>query len=39
MRKAAIIFVTEQEKIPFRFKGSEALQMVVTITKIVREHE
>lgn len=38
-RKAAIIFVTEQEKIHFRFSGSEALQMVVTITKIVREHE
>ena len=39
IRKAAIIFVTEQEKIAFRFRGSEAQQMVVTITKIVREHE
>ena len=39
IRKATIIFVTEQEKIPFRFGGPEAQQMVTTITKIVRENE
>lgn len=38
-RKTTIIFVTEQEKIPFRFKGTEALDMATTISKIVRKYE
>ena len=38
-RKATIIFVTEQEKIPFRLKGAEALDMATTISKIVREYD
>ena len=39
LRKATLTFITEQEKIPFNFKGKYTLEMVTTISKIVRRYE
>lgn len=38
-RKAVIIFITENEKIPFRFGGADAETYVKEITKIIRKFD
>lgn len=38
-RKAGIIFITENEKIPFRFGGADAEAYVKEITKIIRKSD
>ncbi len=38
-RKAGIIFITENEKIPFRFGGADAETYVKEITKIIRKFD
>ena len=38
-RKAGLIFITEKEKIPFRFGGADAEKIVKEITKIIRKFD